>query len=91
MQACQTAGIDLPMKALIWQDSSGRTWLSYNEPCWIAERHGIAAEVRSTLDGMTKAAVAVAGEAAGAGERAPAAPNGRSRLAIDDIRGRDAS
>ncbi len=45
MQACQTAGIDLPMKALVWQDSSGQTWLSYNEPGWIAERHGVAAEV----------------------------------------------
>src|SRR5215475_567081 len=31
MQAAQTAGIDLPLKALVWQDGSGTTWLSYND------------------------------------------------------------
>jgi uncharacterized protein (DUF302 family) len=42
MQASQTAGIDLPLKALVWQDAAGTTWLSYNEPAWIAQRHNIA-------------------------------------------------
>src|SRR4051812_38608192 len=42
MQSVQTAGIDLPLKALVWQDASGKTWLSYNEPGWIAQRHSIA-------------------------------------------------
>src|SRR5215831_10898372 len=42
MQAAQTVGIDLPLKALVWEDASGKTWLSYNEPSWIAQRHGIA-------------------------------------------------
>jgi len=42
MQASQTAGIDLPLKALVWQDAAGKTWLSYNEPSWIARRHGVA-------------------------------------------------
>jgi uncharacterized protein (DUF302 family) len=42
MQSAQTAGIDLPLKALVWQDASGKTWLSYNEPGWIAQRHSIA-------------------------------------------------
>jgi uncharacterized protein (DUF302 family) len=32
MQAVQTAGIDLPLKALVWQDDAGVTWLSYNDP-----------------------------------------------------------
>ena len=36
MQAAPTAGIDLPLKALIWQDDAGATWLSYNDPHWIA-------------------------------------------------------
>ena len=35
----QTVGIDLPLKALIWEDASGKTWLSYNDPKWIAQRH----------------------------------------------------
>jgi len=42
MQLAQTVGIDLPLKALVWQDAAGKTWLSYNEPSWIAQRHGIA-------------------------------------------------
>ena len=41
MQANQTIGIDLPLKALVWQDPSGRIWLSYNEPAWVAKRHGV--------------------------------------------------
>ena len=42
MQSVQTVGIDLPLKALVWEDTAGKTWLSYNEPGWIAQRHGIA-------------------------------------------------
>jgi uncharacterized protein (DUF302 family) len=42
MQAVQTIGIDLPLKALVWKDAAGRTWLSYNEPNWIAQRHSVA-------------------------------------------------
>ncbi len=42
MQSAQTIGIDLPLKALVWEDASGTTWLSYNEPSWIAQRHGVA-------------------------------------------------
>ena len=42
MQSVQTVGIDLPLKALVWKDAAGRTWLSYNEPNWIARRHSVA-------------------------------------------------
>jgi uncharacterized protein (DUF302 family) len=41
MQCGQTIGIDLPQKALIWQDESGQVWLTYNEPRYLAKRHGI--------------------------------------------------
>ena len=37
----QTAGIDLPMKALAWKDKKGQVWLTYNDPVYIANRHGI--------------------------------------------------
>jgi len=49
----QTAGIDLPMKALAWEDAKGQTWLAYNDPQYIAERHGIKdrAEVISKMKG----------------------------------------
>jgi uncharacterized protein (DUF302 family) len=41
MQAQQTMGIDLPLKALVWQDQDGKTWLGYNDPAWLAKRHGV--------------------------------------------------
>ncbi|MGD8493724.1 MAG: DUF302 domain-containing protein [Desulfobacterales bacterium] len=41
MQCGQTVGIDLPQKALIWQDEGGQVWLTYNDPQYLAKRHGI--------------------------------------------------
>jgi uncharacterized protein (DUF302 family) len=41
MHSVQTVGLDLPLKALVWEDAAGKTWISYNEPNWIAQRHGI--------------------------------------------------
>jgi uncharacterized protein (DUF302 family) len=40
MACAQTVGIDLPLKALVWQDASGQVWLGYNDPVYIAQRHG---------------------------------------------------
>jgi uncharacterized protein (DUF302 family) len=60
MQAVQTIGIDLPLKALVWQDVSGVTWLSYNDPGWLAKRHGLGDEVKAAVSGMTAALAAVA-------------------------------
>jgi uncharacterized protein (DUF302 family) len=54
MQAQQTMGIDLPLKALVWQDVSGQTWLSYNEPEWLAKRHELAG-LDGPLAAMAKA------------------------------------
>ena len=49
----QTAGIDLPMKALAWEDEKGTVWLGYNDPNYIAARHGITdrAEVVKKMSG----------------------------------------
>ena len=41
MQAEQSIGIDLPLKALVWEDASGGVWITYNEPVWLAVRHGL--------------------------------------------------
>src|SRR5579863_6223103 len=51
MQAKQTCGIDLPLKALVWEDAGGKVWLTYNDPVWVAQRHGAngVAEVTSRL------------------------------------------
>ena len=53
MQANQTVGIDLPLKCLVWQDEAGKTWLSYNEPGWIARRHGLGAATDPAVKAMT--------------------------------------
>lgn len=64
MQSVQTVGIDLPLKALVWEDAAGKTWISYNEPGWLAQRHGIAGAV-STIDNMADLLRAIARKAAG--------------------------
>jgi uncharacterized protein (DUF302 family) len=64
MQAAQTIGIDLPLKALVWEDAAGKTWISYNDPNWIAQRHGIAnaeAVVTKMADLLSAISTAAAG------------------------------
>jgi uncharacterized protein (DUF302 family) len=41
MQCSQSVAIDLPQKALIWEDEAGQVWLSYNDPKYLVKRHGI--------------------------------------------------
>jgi uncharacterized protein (DUF302 family) len=61
MRSIQTIGIDLPLKALVWQDSSGNTWLSYNDPSWLAQRHGLGRGVEeATVSAMAAVLKAVA-------------------------------
>ena len=55
MQSNPTVGIDLPLKALIWQDASGDTWLSYNDPSWIAKRHRLGHEADAIVNAMSAA------------------------------------
>ena len=65
MQSLQTIGIDLPLKMLVWQDAAGDTWLSYNDPHWIAKRHGLGQEAEATVSAMSAALGALATIAAG--------------------------
>jgi uncharacterized protein (DUF302 family) len=67
MEIVQAIGIDLPLKALVWQDVTGNTWVSYNDPAWLARRHGIdpatdatTAALSAMLDAIAKAATAPA-------------------------------
>ena len=55
MQANQVAGIDLPLKALVYEDASGKVWLAYDDPSWIAQRHRLGAGVAETVQTLTKA------------------------------------
>jgi len=58
MQVVPTIGIDLPLRALVWQDNDGKTWLAYNDPTWLAERHGADAGADRILGAMTAALAA---------------------------------
>ena len=44
-----TVAIDLPLKALVWQDDAGATWLTYNTPALLEERHGLDHSLASRL------------------------------------------
>jgi uncharacterized protein (DUF302 family) len=62
MECAQSVGIDLPLKALVWQDESGQVWLGYNDPAYLAARHGVAqcpaaAGLKKALAGFAQQAV----------------------------------
>jgi uncharacterized protein (DUF302 family) len=63
MQANQTIGMDLPLKTLVWQDAAGVTWLSYNDPAFLAARHGVDGADDTTVDAMCAALKALASKA----------------------------
>ena len=41
MTSKRSVGIDLPIKVLIWEEPDGKVWIAYNDPAYLAERHGI--------------------------------------------------
>jgi uncharacterized protein (DUF302 family) len=52
MIAAPRLAIDLPLKALAWQDEQGQVWLSYNSPEYLQERHGFPAELVKNIAGI---------------------------------------
>ena len=54
MQAAQTIGIDLPLRALVWQDESGVVRISYDDPAYLAARHGLDASAAAPLSGLLR-------------------------------------
>ena len=63
MECAQTVGIDLPLKALVWEDATGQVWLGYNAPAFLAKRHEIptcpvAVNMGKALAGIAEAATA---------------------------------
>jgi uncharacterized protein (DUF302 family) len=60
MQANQSAGIDLPVRALAWEDEAGQVWLGYSDADWLARRHQLGREsedaVAAIRDGLAKLA-----------------------------------
>jgi uncharacterized protein (DUF302 family) len=64
MRANQTMGIDLPLKMLVWQDATGRTWITHNDPSWLARRHGLGIEADPTDEIMELALNVISQKAA---------------------------
>jgi uncharacterized protein (DUF302 family) len=64
MQSAQTVAIDLPQKMLLWEDEDGRVFVAYNDPVYLAERHGLSGmdemlgNIRNALDSLAAAATA---------------------------------
>ncbi|HEV8553698.1 MAG TPA: DUF302 domain-containing protein [Casimicrobiaceae bacterium] len=63
MECSQIVGIDLPLKALVWEDGSGQVWLGYNDPTYVATRHGVlqcpvVGNLKQALAGFAEATVA---------------------------------
>ncbi len=63
MECAQSVGIDLPLKALVWEDAQGQVWLGYNDPAWLATRHQAAscpaaAALGKALSGLAEATLA---------------------------------
>lgn len=49
MQSAPTAGLDLPLKALVWEDGDGKTSIAYNDPGYVVRRHGLDAALAANL------------------------------------------
>jgi uncharacterized protein (DUF302 family) len=52
LAAAPSAGLDLPLKALAWQDDSGRNWISFNAPEYLQHRHGFPAGLTANIAGL---------------------------------------
>jgi uncharacterized protein (DUF302 family) len=66
MQSVQTIGIELPLKALVWQDETGTTFLSYNDPAYLARRHRLDGSAKPVVAAMSSALKAIAVKATAA-------------------------
>jgi uncharacterized protein (DUF302 family) len=63
MECAQSVGIDLPLKALVWEDATSQVWLGYNDPVFLAQRHGIVGcpvvpNLQKAMAGIAEAAIA---------------------------------
>jgi len=54
MQAAPSVGLDLPLKALVYEDANGKTWLAFNSSDYILQRHGVPPELAANIAGAAK-------------------------------------
>lgn len=62
MLAEPAAGLDLPLKALVWEDADGNTWIAYNDPDYIVRRHALASSLGANLSAVIPLIQHAAGE-----------------------------
>jgi len=62
MAASPTVAIDLPLKALAWEDDDGKTWLSYNSPDYLQQRHGLPDSLVKNISGIAALVKKATGE-----------------------------
>ena len=65
MQLDPAVGIDLPLRALVWQDAAGATWIAYREPACLTQQHGLGEKADRIIDRMKDALELVSRKAAG--------------------------
>ena len=63
MQDGQTAGIDLPLRALAWEDADGQAWVTTNDTAWIAARHGLGAASSAAVAAVSAGLARIVGKA----------------------------
>jgi uncharacterized protein (DUF302 family) len=61
MLAAPSIAIDLPLKILVWGDSQGKVWISYNSPDYLMKRHGLPQELLQNIS-IVETLAAMAGE-----------------------------
>lgn len=59
MQDQQTCGIDLPVKILVWEDASGKVWLSYNTMSNLKAKHHLSEKSNAILHKIEKAVAGI--------------------------------
>jgi len=62
LAAAPRIGLDLPVKALAWEDDAGAVWVSFNDPAYLATRHGLSAELVGRIAGTRALIEAAAAE-----------------------------
>ena len=60
MLASPSIALDLPLKILVWEDSQGKVWLSFNSPEYLKERHGLPQNLLQNISGVQALAIAAA-------------------------------
>jgi uncharacterized protein (DUF302 family) len=68
MQEVRTIGVDLPIRVLVWQDAARDTWLTYNDPRWLARRHGLGRQAAGAVAAMAAMLQTLLAAAAGSSD-----------------------